>query len=294
MPIPDQIYASGDPWKPNAAQFNFWTEGARAAQRGSGASAGALGQGPPLYTVVNVFNDTDDPLPHLACVAYRDPLITPSQDERAFRFAPVVKCQLPTEEAIYRHGILLQPLNPDSIGLALISGVTAVRITGDGIGDGAKFAKPAAGETSLETSASEGWPLLWAESGAPAERWGLVEVAGTGGSCGQSYDFRFMGLPVGGWGKFNLQYNAVTETIQIDWDTTDAELKTLIDNHPEYLAASPPKTCTIIASTGSPLNGNVIIQLPSGSTVTFHSQALTRSAHGFDPIFEVWVVGPCG
>lgn len=165
----DRTYASGDPWKPSAEQFNFWTQGGRAAQSSTRRSP-PPGPAEVRETVIRVVNATESDLPEFALVACRDLSITADDDEPQFlehgEFEAVLT---PADDADYFFVVLKQALAPEQSGLAVLVGVTPVRITGDG-----EFAAPTEDEAYL-TAGNDGWKILYQQAGS-SERWALIAL----------------------------------------------------------------------------------------------------------------------
>jgi len=126
------------------------------------------------------------------------------------------------------------------------------------------------------------------------ENLGIYSLGGGSATkCVSTIDFRFLNFPASGNGKIDLTYNSVTEEITFNVSSDlDTDVKTAIDAHSEFVAAS--KECTIAGGTGRMNGGNVLISLPDGATADWKSQSLVRSAFAPYPQFVAWETGPCG
>jgi len=312
MADPSRIYAQGDQWAPSAAQFNFWTEGARRAMQG-GPLPGVSGDVPQALTIQVVNASTYVARPNLEpndLINYRfatDALIAglgdPLPDEYRLRFAPEFKA-IPAGGttslgARSQFGVMLDALRPNEYGRAIICGPATVKIKRTlvaGIPDSYELCLPANdGDPILESSESGYWPILDEQPVAdPTEpHWAIILMMpyNPPPECATIYDLRMMENPSSGWGKVDLTYNAVTETIQLDYDFTRADVLTALNAHSEFVAASVEATSAF--DTGVLNGGNVCVRLPDGASLVKHSDSLVPQLSGRTPYFAVWVSGPC-
>jgi hypothetical protein len=124
--------------------------------------------------IVKVRNDSGAWQPWFSVLGIDAPIITPTDNEREFKREVTFSCSTP--EAGTHDGkfvVLLEPIPDGAIGLAVVAGVTQVRLTGADVGR----AEIVDGETVLMASAAGGAEVLWAEAGS-SERWAIVRIGG--------------------------------------------------------------------------------------------------------------------
>ncbi len=108
-------------------------------------------------------------------------------------------------------------------------------------------------------------------------------------ACTLSYDLMILGNPTGGDVTIAVSRNAVIENIVIPYDSTQAEVKALIDAHAEFVADAVE--CTVTSAGDLPFS-NMLIGLPSGSAMAIDpDNTLGRRAGGFFPTANLFVGG---
>lgn len=286
----DRTYATGDPWRPSAGQFNFWTEGARAALQNLGRISPVSGLPPLQETVVRVQNTTGDDLPQFGLIAFKDVTVEPGDDEGRFleqtEFAAI---KPPADDTGYFYGVLKQALSDKQVGLATIYGVTPCRITGTG----GAFLEPQTDDTEGATSELSGWPVIWQETGS-ASRWCVIALSLPNIGCRARYEIRHWYHPSGGNSTIDVTYNAVTETIDVAYNASDTELATAINAHSELSAAS--KTCSVEPAGARLGRNSLIVTMPPNATIdpTADPSGLTPNlATGYDADITVTLCS-CG
>lgn len=111
-------------------------------------------------------------------------------------------------------------------------------------------------------------------------------------ACTRSYVIRLWWNPTAATMTLDVRYNSVTETISIGRTDDAAAVKTAIDAHSEFVAASV--TCTVTGS-GEIWQGNKLIELPSGASIVDHAATMTRrSIYDPNPEFTVDICGCTG
>lgn len=297
----DRLYAEGDSWRPSARQFNFWTEGARAALQGRpGVPVNPLSSSSITIPVINTAAGTT--LNPNDLVIYHEVIDEQQTDFNKLRFGPEFKCEPITSslslEGDYQYGVLLDALAEDESGLAIIMGPAVVKLRrpSSGLGATSDRCSPKLSARYVETEDGGVWPILWEQSVADptADHWAVIMLTPVNPppECNTIYDLRFLDNPSAGWGKVDVTYNSVTETIQLDYDFTRTDVLTAINAHSEFVAASV--TATSAFDTGVLNGGNVCVRLPTGATMVRHSDSLTPQSGGRPPQFVCWISGPCG
>ena len=297
MADPTRIYATGDPWQPSAAQMNYWTHGARAALEGR-PGVPVMPQAPSGVRIQIINNEAGQTFRPNDVIIYRDPIASQRANFNLLRFGPEFDATLvgasldltgQTQFAIAQDAI-----QPGQGGDAIIMGPVAVTLRRPTGTESYGYCSPKVSSRFVEADQSGLWPIMWEQSvGDPtADHWAvimLMPVIPT--SCQPIYDLRFLDNPSAGWGKVDLTYNSVTETIQIDFDFLTADVLTAINAHSEFVAASV--TASAAFSTGVMNGGNVCVQLPDGATMVWSSMSLTPTSGGRTPSFVCWIAGPC-
>lgn len=134
-------------------------------------------------TIVKVKNVTGGDVDRFAILQVDDALITPSLNAGEFQEDVAIKGIAPTTTG--KFVIALEPIPSNSIGRALASGVTAVRLrVPAALGD---YADAESGVTATLLTASTGTArVLWAES-TGTTRWAVVRFPDTSGGSGGAH-----------------------------------------------------------------------------------------------------------
>lgn len=269
MADPRRQWAQGDEWEPSASQLNFWTHGAGLAHQALGGPASPLGLPSLNFVPIRVRNTTGEDIPRLGVVGYELPTIVPDTDVSRFVFDLTLEATAPATP-LTRYAICPYPIPEDGVGVAIIYGIVGCRITGTG-----EQAEAVSGEVSYLQAGSNGYPILWQETGS-SERWGLIHIGAGGTGCSARYECRIWFFPSGGSCKLNVTFNEVMEPITVNFDDGLAEIKTAVDAHSELVAAS--KECTVTGGVDMS-RSNVFITMPEGGTIDpGDDSTLTRAA----------------
>lgn len=233
--------SSGTKWVPKASELAGWDLAAKLAQQAQGGTAAPGLPAPQHIVAVSVVNTTGDTLPHLGCVGFEEPAILPTDDESQFRYWLRMKAVVPATGL--QSGILLQDLEPGAVGMAMVSGVTAARVTGSG-----DFAIPTVGDPDKLTASESGWSIVWQQSGT-SERWCVISLGAiaTSGEPWLAY-FKILveGGPVGL--SFDWSLTQVSDSSVVasgSWNLGDSfaamksAIETAVGETVEFLAAGP-------------------------------------------------------
>lgn len=113
-------------------------------------------------------------LPRFAVVEVGQPIISPSANEVEFKNQPTFAATLPAKLTEGRFGILLEPIADQTIGRAVVAGVTVARVAIHGVLY--DWAEPIPGNAETLRSVPHGPArILWIE-GSGATRWAIVRI----------------------------------------------------------------------------------------------------------------------
>jgi hypothetical protein len=124
--------------------------------------------------IVKLRNQTGSPLDQFSIVQLDTPIIHPVDNLNEFKRQVTFNGIIPSATVGSRFAVTLQPLAPDKIGLAVVSGVVAVQLLVDAIPYAC--AQPTSGSTALLKSVPHGPAMvLWMEN-AGAIRWAIIRI----------------------------------------------------------------------------------------------------------------------
>lgn len=106
--------------------------------------------------------------------------------------------------------------------------------------------------------------------------------------CARSYDLRILWQPTSGTCSIDILFNAVTETITFQFDDTHADVLAEVNAHSEFVAESV--TASYLGAGSFP-SANMVLVLPSGATITSHSETLVDAALSPEAEFRVDICG---
>lgn len=93
-------------------------------------------------------------------------------------------------------------------------------------------------------------------------------------SCTRQYNVKLWWAPDGGSASFALTYNAITETITINWDDSPTDLKAAVDAHAQFVAQGV--ACSAVGA-GALRYHNCLLTLPDGASISGATHVLTQS-----------------
>jgi hypothetical protein len=168
---------SGDPLVIPAPTFNSFIDAARGHKAREQASGQAERPGFRQSGIVLVKNASGADRQRFDVLGIDTPVITPTDNEDAFKNKVVLSGSTPTEsDHLGRFVILLVPLADGKVGMACASGVCAVHV--DVQHEDHHFADVKDGEAgSIESRESGAATILWKESGTGL-KWAVVHVSG--------------------------------------------------------------------------------------------------------------------
>lgn len=281
----------GDPFRPSAEREAYLLEAAdkvHGAGRSVSLSAG-LGTLPRVEVLVKNTTASDVPWGGVLRI---DGMELDLENGHQPLLSPLMtgKAVTSTGDTI---AVMTTPVAAGDTGVGVISGLVAARV--EGIRTTTAGLSPGVGLDRLAATNGGGYPWLWAEGDSLESdpRWGLVLLGGGGSSaCTTSYDLFILGDPSGGDITLPVTYNSVTESIVIPYNSSDTAIKTLIDAHSEFVAATVECTVTSTGPGGVLPGNNMIIGLPSGATMTLSStNTLVRRPGGFYPSASLRLCG---
>jgi hypothetical protein len=124
--------------------------------------------------IVKLRNQTGGPLDQFSIVQLDTPIISPADNLNEFKRQLTFNGIVPGATVGSRFAVTLQPLAPNKIGLAVVSGVVAVQLLVDSIVYAC--AQPTIGSTSLLKNVPHGPAMvLWMEN-AGAIRWAIIRI----------------------------------------------------------------------------------------------------------------------
>ena len=122
--------------------------------------------------IVKVKNTTGAPLSRFQVVGLGDPIVSPNDNFQEFARQVTFHATLPTGEG--RYGVLIDPVDVNAIGSAVVGGVVAVRMA---IGSTAyDFAQVAGSHDYLINVPHGSARVLWMEPGIAPVRWTVVRL----------------------------------------------------------------------------------------------------------------------
>lgn len=126
----------------------------------------------------------------------------------------------------------------------------------------------------------------------PTQQRGRWQQQQPGQGCVRSYAIRLWWNPTDATMLVDVKYNTVTETITLDRGDNVAAVKAAFDAHSEFVADSVE---CVVDGTGEMWQGNMLVTLPAGASITNHSATMTRrSIYNPDPEFTVDICGCTG
>lgn len=188
-----------------ASDYNALIEAAEQMQRGGNRNNGAA---PPAVNMgpgeILVKNDSGRALGLFAAIRLADVYVRPETNEAGFAFG--LQCYSAVIfDRDYRNGdavaVLLQPLTPNAVGRARLSGVVPVVISNAAADGSTRFAVPqnaANGAFPVFKAADSGISVIWAQGARPG--YGLLQL-GAAAAAASGYD-----------GYFKLAYSESAET----------------------------------------------------------------------------------
>jgi WD40 repeat protein len=180
VPSNFQRLKSGDPWlvsEPTARAIIEVAEHWDRRARDAGDSD------PPTYAfegqIVQVRNDSGSAMPRFSVASFDSALITPANNLAEFQNYPRFSAKTPAvPKDSGRFSILVEPLAAGAIGLALVSGVTAVQIYLNPGDSAPAFADAVDGQIAYLKAAAFGAQVLYCDP-APTSAgpvWALVRI----------------------------------------------------------------------------------------------------------------------
>ncbi len=299
----------GDPLVMSARMFNDLID----VSKGQNFSSTGI-QGPRFFrhaTCVLVQNNSGEAVDQFGILGIDDTIIGPDDNldefQRQVTFAGVTPL---VADHLGKFVVLLEPLDEDAIGWAVVSGVVQVQLSGNSSPQ--NWADVDDGQTgTLAAGTSGGAQILWAEDNGDDEtQWALVRIGNTGGSIGtigwlkrttvfgSSFDFIFAGaITIGGSGSAtitpvptDLNYMA-GDTILISDGSGNTETGTVTSY------GSGSLNYTITGSTGSGTISGMRVTATSVITTTrigTQLYAATLYDLDFNAIDTIWVSDPNG
>jgi hypothetical protein len=165
---------TGDPIRPQASFVNALADLlANDRQRGVGSTLSPAGR--DFYTPVIVKNTDAAYMPAGGVGRVTDSLIDPSENLGRFQGRPVLAVEVATSDNADSTAVIATDrIEADGFGLAAIAGVIQCRVN---VSDADhRFAKPSTStDWELESDASDGFPIVYKESGT-GEVWAILEV----------------------------------------------------------------------------------------------------------------------
>lgn len=122
--------------------------------------------------IVKVKNTSGGPLSRFQVVGLGDPIVSPTDNAQEFERQVTFNGVLPTSEG--RYGVLVEPLDENAVGSAVVAGVVAVRMA---IGSTTyEFAQVAGTHDYLANVPHGSARVLWMEDGVAPVRWTVVRI----------------------------------------------------------------------------------------------------------------------
>ncbi len=199
-----------------------------ATQPGFAGSAGLYDR--PCH-VVQIKNTTGSLVPKWGVLAITGIANDPTAGESSlsqFQEVPILEGAAPSSTTAGKFVVAVEPIAAGKFGRAAIDGVVQVKL--NVISESHQFAKPATTTSNLDTAGSGDASILWKESGAGSNKWGLVRIgAGAGGIR--------LGKISSSWGK------AATKVVQ-EYSDNGVSLETTFE--------ATNRFADLAASTASP------------------------------------------
>lgn len=174
----------GDPAARSAGRENALTAAAHFVQQQQRSYGGGVQVFDLKAGMVLVRNDTNADQDKLAVLGINDLVFQPATYPAEFQRVPGVVGVVPTADHAGKFVILARPLPKTAFGVALVAGVTAVKI--NMLSATHKYADVKAGDcTQLESTDSGTARILAVEAGT-GTRWAYVRLGGGGGGGGGS------------------------------------------------------------------------------------------------------------
>ena len=171
--------AIGDPFQTSAKQWNEIIDAAEyvKTQRQTGITAGARQGNTRQAGIVKVKNIGPD-RSQFDIVGLPEPIFDPAEAVELAEFRREVSfdARRPLCEHVAKFGVLLEPINEDAVGLAVVSGVVQCLIEIDE--ESHRFADITPLDATKLTSLATGGAaqILWKESGL-GEKWAIVRIS---------------------------------------------------------------------------------------------------------------------
>ncbi|MCA9238574.1 MAG: hypothetical protein KDA37_00165 [Planctomycetales bacterium] len=154
-----------------AAAYNAMLDAAAANRKQQVQGADAIPTG-RSSSIVKVKNTTGAPLSRFKVVGLGDPIVDPNDNFQEFARQVTFNTVLPTGEG--RFGVLIDPLDVDAIGSAVVAGVVAVRMA---VGSTPYAFAQVAGTPEYLLNVPHGSArVLWMEDGVAPVRWTVVRL----------------------------------------------------------------------------------------------------------------------
>jgi hypothetical protein len=170
----------GMPFSVDAPTWNAFIDAAGAHQQAARGGRGGRTAANPSPVIIQVLNDTDDPMDRFSAVKLVEPVVTPEDpNEDEFLGRVVMKADTPDEASAGGWAVVQADLPPGEIGPAVVLGVTQAWIglvSAEHTHVEAEGAVPASGCSGTAQ-------ILWVAGGvgtatATGEQWALIKLAG--------------------------------------------------------------------------------------------------------------------
>lgn len=156
--------------------YNAMVDAATAEKKRRRGVTGSGGEQSLHSGICYVQNATGDDLDRFSVVGIGDPVVDPSDDEDIFAGSIRLTGDTPADpDHVGKFAILLRPAPDGDTALALVSGITHVKLNVSDEDD--EFAEIDDGETDeLKTGATGSAQILWKESGTGSGKWAIVRL----------------------------------------------------------------------------------------------------------------------
>lgn len=284
-------YAQGDKPRFSAAQVNFWTDGAIAAQKRPIPNGSLRNASGGIYAPVA--NGSGEGLPPFSVLQLTGPGIDPAENENGYLSQIAFEGGAVSEDDTQNFGITQQFQSNNAIGPAAIAGITFARLTG---AVDQPNATTVSGENTLAAAASGPCVILFDPGPADEERFALVRIGGGGSAaCPDLWQIALypgaIGFPTSG--SFDLELIpsdnfADLVTVSVDHDETASSLRTKLAAEANLLDDNDD---LIVRVGGGPLNRkaiyieNLSTSYPKVTDIDWSNNTLSN---GGQPYLEEW------
>lgn len=142
----------------------------RTQQQGQASSD----RGGPVYCFIR--NDSGSDVPNGGVLALGAPVTVPATRAEVVLEGLAFVGELPVADAPTQHvAISIEPIADGAFGYGIIPGAVWAKVNVSD--DGHLFAQPKASVSELRSHASQGFPIIWKESGTGAGKWAVISLS---------------------------------------------------------------------------------------------------------------------